>query len=75
MLVRATKLGISSEGRRVRPGDVFEHAGPLGSWMEAVGEPQPSPAPSEEPPAQIETSEAAEQPAEAKPSKRRKGAE
>ncbi len=44
-LVRATQLGVGPHGGKIKPGDVFEHAGPLASWMELVGG-QPSPAPS-----------------------------
>lgn len=44
-LVRATQLGVASHGGKIKPGEVFEHAGPLASWMELV-EGQPSPAPS-----------------------------
>lgn len=55
-LVRATRLGVAAHGGKVKPGEVFEHAGPLASWMEFVGD-APSPAPSK-----IEAKESAPQP-------------
>lgn len=80
-LVRATQLGVGSHGGKIKPGQVFEHAGPLASWMELV-EGQPSPAPSKvEPeapaPVEVETeSEAAgEELAGSKRQKRKKEAE
>lgn len=45
-LVRAIALGVDALGGKVRPGAVFEHAGPLASWMELVEGGDPSPAPS-----------------------------
>lgn len=45
-LVRATQLGVGPHGGKIKPGDVFEHAGPLASWMELVEGKAPSPAPS-----------------------------
>lgn len=61
-LVRATQLGVSPQGGKIKPGQVFEHAGPLASWMELVEGGDPSPAPSKaaaEEPAPEEISEAA----------------
>lgn len=61
-LVRATMLGVDAQGGKVKPGKVFEHAGPLASWMELVegGDPSPAPSKSEpEAPAPEQKSEAA----------------
>jgi hypothetical protein len=45
-LVRAIRLGVAAHGGKVKPGEVFEHAGPLASWMELAEGGDPSPAPS-----------------------------
>lgn len=61
-LVRALQLGVSAQGGKVKPGQVFEHAGPLASWMELVegGDPYPAPSKSEaQAPAPEQQSEAA----------------
>lgn len=68
-LVRATQLGVAAHGGKIKPGEVFEHAGPLASWMELV-EGRPSPAPSkvaaEDPAPQPQSEAAGEKPAEDK---------
>lgn len=46
-LVRAVAFGVDSAGGKVKPGQTFEHTGPLGTWMELVEGGDPAPAPSE----------------------------
>jgi len=59
-LVRATQLGVGSHGGKIKPGQVFEHAGPLASWMELVGTDPAKDLPSS--PSRIATEEPAPQP-------------
>lgn len=77
-LVRATRLGVAAHGGKVKPGEVFEHAGPLASWMEQVegGDPSPAPSKTEVEAAPEPQSEAVEEaPQTESKARKRKGAE
>lgn len=72
-LVRATRLGVAAHGGKVKPGEVFEHAGPLASWMDLVGNDSakdlpssPSKIATEDPAPEPQSEAAGEKPAEDK---------
>jgi hypothetical protein len=69
-LVRAVRRGVGPHGGKIKPGEVFEHAGPLASWMELVGNDtakalpsSPSKIATEEPAPEQQSEAAAEAPA------------
>lgn len=54
-LVRALRFGVDSNGGGRQPGDVWDHKGPLGSWMEVVEQNAPPSSETQQPETQTET--------------------